>query len=44
MSLAIGGLVGRGTLTVAEADCVDTSFPEFGTVLSGLLTPQACGL
>jgi 3-phosphoshikimate 1-carboxyvinyltransferase len=44
MSLAIGALTATAATTVADAGCVDTSFPGFESVLNALLTTQACGL
>jgi 3-phosphoshikimate 1-carboxyvinyltransferase len=39
MSLAIGGLTAEEGMTVADANCVDTSFPNFEKTLVHLLTP-----
>jgi 3-phosphoshikimate 1-carboxyvinyltransferase len=36
MSLAIAGLVAEGTTTIRNTDCVNTSFPEFWTLLETL--------
>jgi 3-phosphoshikimate 1-carboxyvinyltransferase len=44
MSLAIGGLTASASMTIADCGCVETSFPNFEAVLSGLLTHQAGGL
>ena len=41
MSLAIGGLTASTSMTIADTDCVDTSFPNFEQVLSSLLTREA---
>lgn len=41
MSLAIGGLTADRGMTIADTGCVETSFPNFETVLSGLLTHPA---
>ena len=38
MSLAIGGLTADTSMTIAETGCVETSFPNFETALSELLT------
>ncbi len=38
MALAIGGLTAEQGMTIADTDCVETSFPNFETVLTGLLT------
>ena len=38
MSLAIGGLTADTRMTIADTDCVETSFPNFEAVLSALLT------
>ncbi|MFC6735163.1 3-phosphoshikimate 1-carboxyvinyltransferase, partial [Halolamina salina] len=36
MALAVAGLVAEGTTTIAGAEHVDVSFPDFWTVLDGL--------
>jgi 3-phosphoshikimate 1-carboxyvinyltransferase len=41
MSLAIGALTADQRTVIRDAGCVDTSFPNFEAVLSGLLTHQA---
>jgi 3-phosphoshikimate 1-carboxyvinyltransferase len=41
MSLAIGGLTADERMTIADADCVETSFPDFDATLAALLTPHA---
>jgi 3-phosphoshikimate 1-carboxyvinyltransferase len=38
MSLAIGGLTADSGMAIADTACVETSFPNFETVLSELLT------
>jgi 3-phosphoshikimate 1-carboxyvinyltransferase len=38
MSLAIGGLTAETGMTIADTGCVETSFPNFESVLSELLT------
>lgn len=37
MSLAIGGLTAKQSMTITDTSCVDTSFPNFEQVLAGLL-------
>jgi 3-phosphoshikimate 1-carboxyvinyltransferase len=44
MSLAIGGLTATTSMTIADCDCVETSFPKFEATLSELLTHEARGL
>ena len=44
MSLAIGGLTAGASMTIADCDCVETSFPNFEATLSELLTDEARGL
>jgi len=44
MSLAIGGLTADSAMSVADCGCVETSFPNFERVLSGLLTHEERGL
>jgi 3-phosphoshikimate 1-carboxyvinyltransferase len=41
MSLAIGGLTAEQSMTIADTDCVDTSFPNFEEALVGLLADPA---
>lgn len=36
MSLAIAGLTAKGQTTISDTDCVNTSFPEFMTLIEGL--------
>jgi 3-phosphoshikimate 1-carboxyvinyltransferase len=36
MSLAIAGLTARGQTTISDTDCVNTSFPEFMTLIESL--------
>ncbi|MGQ0556047.1 MAG: 3-phosphoshikimate 1-carboxyvinyltransferase [Nitrospiraceae bacterium] len=38
MSLAIGGLTAKESMTIADTSCVDTSFPNFEKALTDLLT------
>lgn len=38
MSLAIGGLTADRPMAIADSGCIDTSFPNFETTLSQLLT------
>jgi 3-phosphoshikimate 1-carboxyvinyltransferase len=38
MSLAIGGLTAERSMTIANTNCVDTSFPNFEKVLVDLLS------
>jgi 3-phosphoshikimate 1-carboxyvinyltransferase len=40
MSLAIGGLTADERMTIADTDCVETSFPDFDAALCALLTHQ----
>jgi len=40
MSLAIGGLTAGERMTIADTDCVETSFPDFDATLCALLTHQ----
>ena len=40
MSLAIGGLTADERMTIADTDCVETSFPDFDATLCALLTHQ----
>lgn len=44
MSLAIGGLTAAAPMTIADTDCVHTSFPEFESTLARLLTGPSRGL
>jgi 3-phosphoshikimate 1-carboxyvinyltransferase len=44
MSLAIGGLTAETSMSIADADCVETSFPNFAATLAALLTHHAGGL
>ncbi len=44
MSLAIGALTSKGSIPIADAGCIETSFPNFKAVLSGLLTHHPRGL
>jgi 3-phosphoshikimate 1-carboxyvinyltransferase len=37
MSLAIGGLTAEQSMTITDAGCVDTSFPNFEKTLVDLL-------
>ena len=37
MSLAIGGLTAEKSMTIADTDCVETSFPHFERTLAGSL-------
>jgi 3-phosphoshikimate 1-carboxyvinyltransferase len=37
MSLAIGGMTAEQGMTIADTDCVETSFPNFETMLTELL-------
>ena len=41
MSLAIGGLTAERSMTIANTDCVDTSFPNFEKALVDLLSQPA---
>lgn len=41
MSLAVGSLTTEAGMNIADTDCVETSFPNFGTVLGELLTHRA---
>ena len=41
MSLAIGGLTAEQGMTIADTGCVETSFPNFQTVLTGLLAQSS---
>ena len=41
MSLAIGGLTAEQGMTIADTDCVETSFPNFETMLAELLTQSS---
>lgn len=36
MSLAIAGLIAKGTTIIEDADCIATSFPEFEKTLEGM--------
>ncbi|MGE0470814.1 MAG: 3-phosphoshikimate 1-carboxyvinyltransferase [Nitrospira sp.] len=38
MSLAIGGLTAKQSMTIADTDCVDTSFPNFEESLAQLVS------
>ncbi|MGQ0666000.1 MAG: 3-phosphoshikimate 1-carboxyvinyltransferase [Nitrospiraceae bacterium] len=40
MSLAIGSLTADTSMTIADTDCVETSFPDFDAALCALLTHQ----
>lgn len=44
MSLAIAGLTATAPMTIADTDCVQTSFPEFESTLAQLLTGPSQGL
>ena len=44
MSLAIGGLTADSSMTIADCECVETSFPNFEQTLSELLTQGERGL
>ncbi|MCP9446893.1 MAG: 3-phosphoshikimate 1-carboxyvinyltransferase [Nitrospira sp.] len=44
MSLAIAGLTAEADTTIAESGCVETSFPNFGSLLAQLLTREAGAL
>ncbi len=41
MSLAVGSLTTEAGMNIADTDCVETSFPNFDTVLGELLTHRA---
>jgi 3-phosphoshikimate 1-carboxyvinyltransferase len=41
MSLAIGGLTAKQSMTIADTNCVDTSFPNFEKALVDLLAQPA---
>jgi 3-phosphoshikimate 1-carboxyvinyltransferase len=41
MSLAIAGLSATGSMTIADTDCVETSFPHFESTLAALLTGRS---
>lgn len=41
MSLAVGSLTTEAGMNIADTDCVETSFPNFDTVLAELLTHRA---
>jgi 3-phosphoshikimate 1-carboxyvinyltransferase len=43
MTMAIAGLVAEGETQVEDADCIDTSFPDFDKYLRRLLTPKRQG-
>lgn len=40
MSLAIAGLTAQQGMTIADTDCVETSFPNFGATLTQLVAGQ----
>ncbi|MCA1957136.1 MAG: 3-phosphoshikimate 1-carboxyvinyltransferase, partial [Nitrospira sp.] len=44
MSLAIAGLMADSDTTIAESGCIETSFPNFESLLAQLLTREAGAL
>ncbi|WP_053378228.1 3-phosphoshikimate 1-carboxyvinyltransferase [Nitrospira moscoviensis] len=44
MSLAIGALTAASPMTIGDTACVETSFPDFESTLTALLTEPARGL